>query len=102
MIEAVEITTFKLVRGCSGDKFIAANAEIDAWLKGQPGFRSRRREPGAKVGPTGPLPTKGHALKIASCAPSNVPSTVERVPALAEAMRDKPPMRHPCRYIASI
>jgi len=42
MIEAVEITTFKLVRGCSGDKFIAANAEIDAWLKRQSGFRSRR------------------------------------------------------------
>ena len=42
MIEAVEITTFKLVRGCSGDKFIGANAEIDAWLKRQSGFRSRR------------------------------------------------------------
>jgi hypothetical protein len=42
MTEAMEITTFKLVKGRSGDDFIAANADIDAWLKRQPGFRSRR------------------------------------------------------------
>jgi hypothetical protein len=40
--EAVEITTFKLVKGYSGDDFIAANGAIDDWLKRQPGFRSRR------------------------------------------------------------
>lgn len=37
MTEAMEITTFKLVKGSSGDDFIAANADIDAWLKRQPG-----------------------------------------------------------------
>lgn len=42
MSEALEITTFKLVKGCTGDDFIAANADIDAWLKRRPGFRSRR------------------------------------------------------------
>jgi hypothetical protein len=40
--EAIEITTFKLVKGCSGDDFIAANDDIDEWLRRQPGFRSRR------------------------------------------------------------
>ncbi|HEY5746203.1 MAG TPA: hypothetical protein VIU12_09025 [Chryseolinea sp.] len=39
--EAIEITTFKL-RGHSCEAFIAANEEVDAWLKRQPGFRSRR------------------------------------------------------------
>ena len=51
MSEAIEITTFKLV-GCSCDAFIAANAEIDAWLSRQPGFQSRRiaeREDGTIV-----------------------------------------------------
>ncbi|WP_197539773.1 hypothetical protein [Janthinobacterium agaricidamnosum] len=28
--------------GCSCDEFIAANADIDAWLKRQPGFIARR------------------------------------------------------------
>jgi hypothetical protein len=42
MTEAIEITTFKLVKGYSPDDFIAVNANIDAWLKRQPGFRSRR------------------------------------------------------------
>lgn len=42
MTEAIEITTFKLVKGHSSDDFIAANADIDVWLKRQPGFRSRR------------------------------------------------------------
>jgi hypothetical protein len=40
-LEAVEITTFKL-RGYTCDQFIAANEEIDAFLKRQPGFLSRR------------------------------------------------------------
>jgi hypothetical protein len=39
--EAVEITTFKL-KGYSCDQFIAANQEIDDFLKRQPGFISRR------------------------------------------------------------
>jgi len=49
--EAIEVTTFKL-NGHSCKKFIAANADIDAWLKRQPGFRSRRiaeREDGTIV-----------------------------------------------------
>jgi hypothetical protein len=40
-LEAVEITTFKL-RGYTCDQFIAANEEIDAFLKRQPGFLSRK------------------------------------------------------------
>jgi hypothetical protein len=41
MTEAIEITTFKLdEQSCKA--FIAANADIDEWLKRQPGFRSRR------------------------------------------------------------
>ena len=39
--EGIEITTFKL-RGCNCKEFIIANADIDAWLKRQPGFQSRR------------------------------------------------------------
>jgi hypothetical protein len=39
--EAVEITTFKL-KAYTSDQFIAANQEIDAFLKRQPGFISRR------------------------------------------------------------
>lgn len=39
--EAVEITTFKL-KGYSCEQFIAANNEIDDFLKRQPGFISRR------------------------------------------------------------
>jgi hypothetical protein len=39
--QGIEITTFKL-RGHSIEEFIAANADIDAWLKLQPGFQSRR------------------------------------------------------------
>ena len=41
VLEAVEITTFRL-RGCTVAQFIDANAEVDAWLRRQPGFRSRR------------------------------------------------------------
>ena len=41
MTEAIEITTFKL-DGQSCKAFIAANPDVDEWLKRQPGFRSRR------------------------------------------------------------
>jgi len=37
----LELTTFKL-NGYSCEAFIAANADIDDWLKQQPGFQSRR------------------------------------------------------------
>jgi hypothetical protein len=40
--EALEITTFRLVAGMSCEDFVAANADVDAWLRRQPGFRSRR------------------------------------------------------------
>jgi hypothetical protein len=40
MEPGLEITTFKLW-GATCAEFIAANAEIDAFLKRQPGFRSR-------------------------------------------------------------
>lgn len=36
----IELTTFKL-KGSLAD-FIAANADVDAWLAKQPGFRLRR------------------------------------------------------------
>ena len=39
-IEGIEITSFK-IRGCTFKEFITANADIDAWLKLQPGFQSR-------------------------------------------------------------
>jgi hypothetical protein len=41
MSTALEITTFKLVKGLGVNDFIAANADIDAWLKRQAGFQSR-------------------------------------------------------------
>jgi hypothetical protein len=41
MTEAIEVTTFRL-KGRSCAEFITANRDIDAWLKRQPGFRSRR------------------------------------------------------------
>jgi hypothetical protein len=41
MTEAIEVTTFRL-SGHSCQEFVAANAEIDDWLKRQPGFQSRR------------------------------------------------------------
>ncbi|MBN9222229.1 MAG: hypothetical protein J0I79_30185 [Mesorhizobium sp.] len=52
MTEAIEVTTFKL-RGQSCAQFVAANADIDAWLLRQPGFLSRRiaeRDDGTIVG----------------------------------------------------
>lgn len=42
MAEAMEITTFHLARGVTMKDFIAANADVDAWLKQQPGFILRR------------------------------------------------------------
>lgn len=42
MIEAIEITTFQLVRNKTLSDFIAANADVDAWLLQQKGFKSRR------------------------------------------------------------
>ncbi|HEX9173333.1 MAG TPA: hypothetical protein VF861_11775 [Telluria sp.] len=49
--EAVEIVTFRLMRGVSFAEFIDANRDVDAWLLLQPGFRSRRigEQPGACV-----------------------------------------------------
>lgn len=49
--EAIEIVTFRLVRGASFADFVGANREVDAWLALQPGFRSRRiaQERGAGV-----------------------------------------------------
>jgi hypothetical protein len=41
MPTAVEITTFRLTRGLTFDDFIAANADIDPWLRRQTGFVSR-------------------------------------------------------------
>ncbi|MCE9576570.1 MAG: hypothetical protein K8W52_25705 [Deltaproteobacteria bacterium] len=42
MPEALEITTFKLLKGLTRADFIAANADIDDYLRRQPGFRWRR------------------------------------------------------------
>lgn len=42
MPEAIEITTFRLAAGLTIDDFIAANADIDPWLRLQPGFVSRQ------------------------------------------------------------
>ncbi|MCE4554399.1 hypothetical protein [Pelomonas cellulosilytica] len=41
MTSALEITTFRLVKGKTLTDFIAANRDVDAWLLRQPGFRSR-------------------------------------------------------------
>jgi len=40
--EAMEVTMFRLARGLEIADFIAANADVDAWLLRQPGFISRR------------------------------------------------------------
>ena len=40
-LDAVEVTTF-LLDDCTLAEFIEANAEVDDWLRRQPGFRSRR------------------------------------------------------------
>lgn len=41
-MDAIEVTTFKLTPGLTIDDFVAANADVDAWLLKQPGFISRR------------------------------------------------------------
>jgi hypothetical protein len=40
--DAVEITTFYLRKGLTIGDFIAANADVDAWLRRQHGFMLRR------------------------------------------------------------
>jgi len=40
-LDAVEVTTLRL-NGCTRAEFVDANAEVDDWLRRQPGFRSRR------------------------------------------------------------
>jgi hypothetical protein len=47
MSEAIEITTFHLVSNKMLSDFIAANADVDAWLLQQKGFKSRRIAQGA-------------------------------------------------------
>jgi hypothetical protein len=42
MTDGIEITTFQLADGQTLESFIAANADVDAWLVRQPGFVSRR------------------------------------------------------------
>ncbi|GAA2334838.1 hypothetical protein OKJ48_14470 [Streptomyces kunmingensis] len=42
MAETLEITTLRPAQGCTVDDFVAANADIDAYLKRQPGFLWRR------------------------------------------------------------
>lgn len=42
MTEAMEITKFRLATGWTLKDFIAANVDVDAWLKQQPGFVLRR------------------------------------------------------------
>jgi hypothetical protein len=37
----LEMTTFKLIKGKTYQDFIVANADVDAWLKVQPGFQAR-------------------------------------------------------------
>ena len=37
----LEMTTFKLTNGKTYQDFIAANTDVDEWLKKQPGFQSR-------------------------------------------------------------
>lgn len=41
-IEALEITSFRLVAGLTGADFVKANEDINAYLRRQPGFRWRR------------------------------------------------------------
>jgi hypothetical protein len=42
MSQAIEITRFKLVAGATPADFVAANADVDVFLRSQPGFVSRR------------------------------------------------------------
>lgn len=38
----LEMTTFKLTKGKTYKDFITANADVDLWLKTQPGFLTRQ------------------------------------------------------------
>jgi hypothetical protein len=40
--EALEMTSFKLIKGLKLEDFVAANEDIDLWLQRQPGFQWRR------------------------------------------------------------
>ena len=42
MSEALEMTTFRLMPGLTAADFVAANADIDGYLRRRPGFRWRR------------------------------------------------------------
>jgi hypothetical protein len=42
MTNAIEVTTFRLSAGVTMDDFLNANADVDAWLAQQPGFKWRR------------------------------------------------------------
>ncbi|MCV3209312.1 hypothetical protein OHD62_23435 [Mesorhizobium sp. YC-39] len=42
MTHAIEITTLRLKAGLSIADFITANADIDPWIRRQPGFMGRR------------------------------------------------------------
>jgi heme-degrading monooxygenase HmoA len=42
MTEALEVTTFRLAGSRTAEDFVAANDDINAYLKRQPGFRWRR------------------------------------------------------------
>ncbi len=48
---AIEITRFRLAAGLTIADFVAANADVDAWLTRQPGFLSRHiaQEPDGQV-----------------------------------------------------
>jgi hypothetical protein len=41
MTRAIEITSFMLRGGLGTEDFVAANADVDPWLRQQPGFVSR-------------------------------------------------------------
>ncbi|TPI37333.1 hypothetical protein FJW05_26685 [Mesorhizobium sp. B2-9-1] len=52
MSHAIEMTVLRLAEGLAIDDFIAANADINAWIQQQPGFIARRiceRDDGAIV-----------------------------------------------------
>jgi hypothetical protein len=42
MTETLEVTTLRPAAGCTVADFVTANADIDAYLKRQPGFKWRR------------------------------------------------------------
>jgi len=41
-MQAIEVTTFKLKQGLTIEDFLTANIDVDAWLRKQSGFVSRR------------------------------------------------------------